>query len=99
MRVVTAAIDRVGYPCELPVKVARNLDVLTGGLMLAEYSSRACAMTSREAGFRRRCTGRPGRGPPRRDERASTIASREVIRELARLMVGWEVLYVSASSC
>ena len=27
---------------------------------------------------------------------ASTIASREVIRELARLMVGWEVLYVSA---
>ena len=25
----------VGYPCELPVKVARNLDVLTGGLMLA----------------------------------------------------------------
>src|SRR5713226_2138768 len=35
MRVVAASVDRVGYPCELSVKIARNLDVLTGCFPLA----------------------------------------------------------------
>src|SRR5260370_3570771 len=35
MRVVAASVDRVGYPCELSGKIARNLDVLTSCFPLA----------------------------------------------------------------
>src|SRR5450631_883715 len=35
MRVVAAPVDRVGYPRELSVKITRDLDILTGGLVLA----------------------------------------------------------------
>src|ERR1700730_5065292 len=35
MCIVPASVNRVGYPCELSVEIARNLDVLTGGFALA----------------------------------------------------------------
>src|SRR5512135_2411499 len=35
MRIVAASVNRIGYPCELSVKIARNLDILTGGFALA----------------------------------------------------------------
>src|SRR5580698_11650377 len=35
MCVVAASVDRVGYPRELSVKIARDLDVLTSGFVLA----------------------------------------------------------------
>jgi hypothetical protein len=35
MGIVAASVNRVGYPGELSVKIARNLNVLTGGFVLA----------------------------------------------------------------
>src|ERR1044071_9396023 len=35
MCIVAASVNRVGYPCEFSVKIARTLDVLTGGFALA----------------------------------------------------------------